>query len=41
MLLAEELALLLLDDETGDWLVHPAAVRRGVRIALVVERLRG
>ena len=39
MLLAEELALLLLDDDSGDWLVHPAPVRRAVRIALVVELL--
>lgn len=39
MLLAEELVLLLLDDDSGDWLVHPVAVRRGVRIALVVELL--
>lgn len=39
MLLGEELILLLLDDDTGAWLVPRKAVRRSVRVALVVELL--
>lgn len=39
MLLGEELVLLLLDDESGAWLVPLRAVRRSVRVALVVELL--
>lgn len=39
MLLGEELILLLLDDGSGRWLVPRRAVRRSVRVALVVELL--
>ena len=39
MLLGEELILLLLDDDSGRWLVPQRAVRRSVRVALVVELL--
>ncbi|MFX0538922.1 GPP34 family phosphoprotein [Ornithinimicrobium sp. Y1847] len=39
MLLGEELILLLLDDEKGTWLLPKRAVRRSVRVALVVELL--
>lgn len=39
MLLGEELVLLLLDDEKGDWLVRRRAVPRAVRVALLVELL--
>lgn len=37
MLLAEELILLLLDDDSGRWLVRRRAVRQAVRVALVFE----
>ena len=37
MLLAEELILLLLDDDSGRWLVRRRVVRRAVRVALVFE----
>lgn len=39
MLLAEELILLLLDDDSGQWLVRRRAVPQAVRVALVVELL--
>lgn len=39
MLLGEELILLLLDDDSGRWLVPRRAVRQAVRGALVVELL--
>lgn len=39
MLLGEELILLLLDDDKGDWLVRRRAVPRAVRVALLVELL--
>lgn len=39
MLLGEELVLLLLDDDTGDWLVRRRSVPRAVRVALLVELL--
>lgn len=39
MLLGEELILLLLDDDSGTWLVPRRAVGRSVRVALVVELL--
>lgn len=39
MLLAEELVLLLLDDDSGRWLVRRPAVRAAVRVGLVVELL--
>lgn len=39
MLLGEELVLLLLDDDSGAWLVRRPAVRSAVRVALVVELL--
>lgn len=39
MLLGEELILLLLDDDSGRWLVPRRAVRRAARVALVVELL--
>lgn len=39
MLLGEELVLLLLDDDSGRWLLDESVVRRAVKISLVVELL--